>query len=218
MKKYFLPFLTLLLALPLFGGCGKYDYYAHVSDERSDLFCAECEDFSLTVSCVRREYPYLLDGIAAPVNTLLEAVLTETAPSGAEYELYFLEDVPRGGDMSFRSVTGDHYYSRTVQAFPEGSLSVRVVKDGTPRDLALTSVKTEQTISPQQALHFAVEAEKEYIRAHTKNGKFCGEFQVRLLRRDKNYYYVGIIDEQGNILSLLLDSGSGKVLARRERA
>ena len=58
-------------------------------------------------------------------------------------------------------------------------------------------------------------AEKETIANMTQNGAFGGEFYVRLLRRDKNYYYVGIIDTSGKTVSLLLDGESGEVLARR---
>lgn len=43
-----------------------------------------------------------------------------------------------------------------------------------------------------------------------------GEFHVRLLRRDANYYYVGIVDGKGHTISLLLDSETGETLARRE--
>lgn len=216
MKKSFLPFLTLLLLLPALSACGKYDYSAHISDVKSDLFLAETETYTLTVSCISREYPYLCDGVAASRSNLLEAVLTEKTPSGGEYELYFLEDVPKGGDMSFRSVTGDYFYSRSAEEFPEGSLSVRVVKDGVNEELLATSIKNENTLSPEEALEKAVTAEHETIEKMTRGGRFCGEFHVRLLRRDKNYYYVGIINEQGDILALLLDSETGETLARRE--
>lgn len=205
----------LLFALT---GCGTYDYSAHISDERSDLFVAETEEFTLTVSCVTRENPYLLDGIVATRSKLVEAVLAEHTPTGAEYEVYFLEDVPRGGDMSFRSTTGDYSYTRSVETFPSGSVSVRVVKNGAQTDLLATSVKTEHTLSVQSALDKAISAEKTRVDAMTRDGAFCGEFHVRLLHRDKNYYYVGIIDEQGGILSLLLDSETGEVLARRDKA
>lgn len=217
MKRYFLSFLSLLLLLPALSACGTYDYYAHVSDEKRDIFRAETETYTLTVSCVSREYPFLCDGVAAQKSDLLEAVLTEKTPSAGEYELYFLEDVPKGGDMSFRSVTGDWYYSRTAETFPEGSLSVRVVKDGTAEDIVATSVKTENTLSPREALQRAVDSEKDYISKMTRGGDFYGEFHVRLLRRDKNYYYVGIVNGEGDILSLLLDSETGEILARRER-
>ena len=217
MKGYFLSVLSLLLLLPALSACGTYDYYDHVSDEKRDIFCAETEVYTLTVSCVRREYPFLCDGVAAQKSDLLEAVLAEKDPSAAEYEIYFLEDVQKGGDMSFRSVTGDWFYSRTAEKFPEGSLSVRIVRDGTAEEIALTSVKTENTLSPEEALKKATDSEKDYLAKMTRGGVFYGEFHVRLLRRDKTYYYVGIVNSEGDILSLLLDSETGEILARRER-
>lgn len=218
MKKFLVVVLTCLMPLLLLTGCGGYDYFEHVSDEKSDLFLAETDEFTLTVSCCTRENPYLLDGVACTKSKLVDAVLAERQPTGAEYEIYFLEDVPKGGDMSFRSVTGDYSYTRSVEEFPSGSVSLRVVKNGTPLDLVATSVKTERTLSTSAALQKAIDAEKERVDALTRDGVFYGEFHVRLLRRDKNYYYVGIIDEQGGILSLLLDSETGEVLARRDRS
>lgn len=218
MKKHFFSFLSLLLLLPALSACGKYDYYAHVSDEKSDVFLAETENYTLTVSCVCREHPFLCDGVAAQKSNLLEAVLIEKEPSGGEYELYFLGDEPKGGDMSFRNVTGDWFYSRSVETFPESSLSVKIVKDGAQEEILATSVKTENTLSTRQALEKAVEAEHDRISKMTRGGVFCGEFHVRLLRRDKNYYYVGIVGGAGDILALLLDSETGEVLARRERS
>ncbi len=218
MKKFLVVVLTCLMPLLLLTGCGGYDYFEHVSDEKSDLFLAETDEFTLTVSCCTRENPYLLDGVVCTKSKLVDAVLAERQPTGAEYEIYFLEDVPKGGDMSFRSVTGDYSYTRSVEEFPSGSVSLRVVKNGTPLDLVATSVKTERTLSTSAALQKAIDAEKERVDALTRDGVFYGEFHVRLLRRDKNYYYVGIIDEQGGILSLLLDSETGEVLARRDRS
>lgn len=216
MKRPIYVLLLPLLLLPLLCGCGKYDYFAHVSDLRSDLFLAETERFTLTVSCVMREKPYLDDGIASAASPVVEAVLAEKELSGAEYEIYFLEDVPRGGDMSFRSVTGDYYYSRSVETFPEHSLSVRVVCGEEATELVATSVKTENTLTPEEALEKATDAEQEALSKLLSNGVLHAEFHVRLLRRDKNYYYVGIISEQ-SVISLLLDSETGDVLARRVR-
>lgn len=215
MKRTLLPILMTFVLLPLVTACGKYDYSAHISDERSDLFCAETEEFSLTVACVEREYPFLCDGKCAPRSKTVEATLTEKTKTGAEYEFYFLEDEPKGGEMSFRSVSGDYYYSRGTETFPTGSLSLRVVKDGTPCDLIATSVKTPSTLSPSDALSRAETAERDYFKALIRDGVFRAELHVRLLRRDKNYYYVGVVDEEGKTLSLLLDAETGNVLASR---
>ena len=215
MKKLPLFVIIFLLQFALLAGCKQTDYSLNISDERSDLFCAETEEFSVLVSCIERERPFLADGIVSPRVKTVEAVLTEKTLSGKEYEIYFLEDVPRGGEMSFRNVSGDYYYSRGVDVFPSGSVSLRIISGSETIELAATSVKSADTLTTKEALDHALSAEKETI-ARMSEGGFRGEFHVRLLRRDKTYYYVGIIDTQGHTVSLLLDSETGDVLARRE--
>lgn len=206
--------LLIPLLLPLLAACGgKYDYSRHISETRSDLFLASSEEFSLTLACITRERPYASDGVACPSVSYAEIVLTsETA--GGEYSVFVGEDW--GGEMSYRSLTGDWYFSRDLAEFPRNTVSIRVERDGKTWELAATSVKNEDTMSVSEALEIALEHEKEQIKRLTNGGVFHGEFRVRLLRRDVNYYYVGIIGQDGRTISLLLGAESGKVLARRE--
>ena len=50
----------------------------------------------------------------------------------------------------------------------------------------------------------------------TAGSTFEGEFTVRLMRRSRNYYFVGITGKKENA-ALLLDAETGEVLARRVR-
>lgn len=213
MKKKFSALILLCALLPSLGGCAGADYSSHLSEERSDLFCAETEHFTLTLACVSREYPYLADGVACPRSDYVEITLTGESEDG--FEIGFTVGEKRyGGEMSFRNVTGDYFFSQGVSAFPEGTVSVSVTYGGETTQLTATSVRTDETLTVEEALSAAVEAERETI--ENMGGKrFAGEFYVRLLRREKNYYYVGIIDTDGDTVSLLLDGESGAVLARR---
>ena len=207
--------MILLACLPALTACGKYNYTKHLSESKSDIFCAETEEFSITLSCVTREYPYLDDGITGARTKLCEIVLTSDEPMERDYTVAVLDDKEWGGEMSFRNLRGDWYYSQGVESFPEGSVALRVCWADEVRELTVTSVRSEKTLSPDDALSIAVETEKDTIDRLTQNGEFQGEFYVRLLRRDRNYYYVGIIDRGGKTLSLLLDAETGEVLARR---
>ncbi len=211
-----------LLILPLFcllvsaTACKSYDYRAHLSDVREEIFLAETEEFSLSLSCISREKPFLTDGIAAERSNYVEIVLTPVTYTGQTYEVEVLGDTVWGGEMSFRNVSGDYVYSKGVETFPEKSVSLRILSESGESVVTATGVKTEATLGVNEILNKAIEAEREKIDSLTENGVFRVEFHVRLLRRDKNYYYVGIVDQNGKILSLLLDSETGEVLARRE--
>lgn len=218
MKKKYSAFLILLCLLPALAACGKgYDYAKHISEARENIFRAETEEFTVTLSCVSREYPYASDGIAGPMSNVVEISLVPVSAAVTDYNVYLVEEGKTwGGEASFRNAFGDWFYSGS-HSFPEESVTLRIEWGEESRELTATSVKNEKTLSVQQALSAAVAAEKEYVDRMMQGGTFSGEFNVRLLRRDKNYYYVGIVGQDGKILSLLLDSESGEVLARREQ-
>ena len=219
MKRKFAG-LSLLLLVPALAACGGgYNYAAHLSEVRSDIFCAETEEFSVTLNCVSREYPYAADGVASPMQKLVEISVSPAENTAEEYSVYVLGENGEqilGGEASFRNFAGDWYFSESVEVFPEASVTLRISWGETVRELVATSVKNEATLAPEDALGCAVDAERELVDRLTEDGVFRGEFYVRLLRRDKNYYYVGILDRAGGVLSLLLDGETGEVLARRE--
>ncbi len=215
MKKPISAFLLILSMLPALTACGGYDYSAHISAAKSDLFCAETDEFTVTVSCVSREYPYVADGITCPMNSVMEVSLVPAKSQICDYEVYLLGETTWGGETSFRTYAGDYFYSESVRKFPEGSVTVQIKWEDETRELTATSVKNEKTLSVNEILEYAIKAEKETVKQMTRDGNFLGEFYIRLLRRNINYYYVGITDLNGTTVSLLLDSETGEVLAKR---
>ncbi len=217
MKTRYFLLLTAFL-LPLAASCAPaYDYTAHVSEIKSDVFIASCEQFTVTLSCVEREHPYAADGITCPKSKLCELELVQKVPSESDYAV-FLGDNTWGGELSFRTAEGDYFYSQSIDAFPEKSVNLCVKKDGETIEIAATSVKNEHTMSAYEALDRVVSHEKDYIASLMQNGAFEGEFYIRLLRRNTNYYYVGVTDKSGKTLALLLSAENGEILARRENA
>lgn len=216
MKKRTLLILATAALLPALTACAPYDYSDRLSEVRSDLFIAQTEEFTLTLACIEREYPYADDGVPCPMTKTVQATLSPvTAPAG-DVEIYIGEGEARwGGEASFRTTYGDYTLSEGVDAFPAGTVTVSVVYGETTHSLAATSVKNEDTLTPSEALAAGVEAERETLERMEENGVFCGELCVRLLRRDKNYYYFAVTNGQERV-SLLLDGETGAVLARRE--
>ena len=217
MKKAFLGVTLMAALLPALTACGKADYTKYLSEVKSDLFLCETEEFSCSLACISREYPYLNDGVAAEKTNVVEIVLESKIGNNYDFTVTATaEHFSVGGDTSFRNTSGDFYFSQGVKAFPSGSVVLTVQWEDESRELVATTIKNENTLSPEEALSFAVASEKETIDKMKQNGAFAGEFRVRILRRDKNYYYVGIVARDGSELALLLDGESGKTLARRQ--
>lgn len=217
MKKRIFLFIVPFFALIALSGCAKkYDYTAHLSEVKSDIFLASTEDFSVTLACISREHPYASDGIACPRSDVGEITLVSKTGAQTGFSVYVVGETEWGGEMNFRSVEDDWFYSESLSSFPEGAVTLRVEWEDGSCEIEATSVKNEGTMSAAEALEIAVEHEKDYVDRLMQNGTFDGEFRVRLLRRDVNYYYVGIVSKDGRVLSLLLGAESGEVLARRD--
>lgn len=208
--------LSVFLPVPVLAACGGCDYSAYISEARSDIFLAQTEAFTVTVSCLTREYPYISDGIVCPTGSLVEISLVPAVTDAEGYAVYLTGEISVGGETTYRTYAGDYYFSQGVEVFPSGSVDIEVVHGEETISLSATSVKSDKTLTVKEALSSAIAAEKETVSALTQGNSFSGEFYVRLLKRDAAYYYVGIVDRNGKTLSLLLDSESGEILARRQ--
>ncbi len=218
-KTHRLPKLFLLL-LPLVllfcGGCKKsVNYLDYVSELRSNIFLAKTEDFSLRIYAVNKETPYATDGIPEKCTPRVEAYLV--APDGtksAELEL-LLGEKSLGGEMSYDNVKCEYFYSATADISELYSIPCTLRYGDTEVQLTATSVKTEQTLTPKAALDKLTGEYPELFQELTDEYGFAGEIYLRLIYEDAPYYYVGVIDKEGNIEAFLLNAQTGKILARR---
>ncbi len=217
-KKIFFLLPLLLLFLLLFTGCKKsLDYFDYVSELRSNLFLARTENFSLKIYAVRKESPYAADGVAQPTAPRFEAYLI--APSGDKTtKLYFtVDEKKQGGEMSYDGVKGEYFYGCSLDVSSLSAIDCLLVYGDEEVRLTATSVLTKNTLAPKTALGKLHEACSEPFAALTDEYGFSGEIYVRLIYEDSPYYYVGIIDRDGEIEAFLLNAETGAILARRQK-
>ena len=81
MKKRTLLILATAALLPALTACAPYDYSDRLSEVRSDLFIAQTEEFTLTLACVEREYPYADDGVPCPMTKTAFVCLSDNIAS-----------------------------------------------------------------------------------------------------------------------------------------
>ena len=219
-KKCCLRSFCLLIStvfLCLFCGCkNELDYFAYVSELRSNILLAEADGFLLRVHAVEKELPYLSDGIPQERSTRTEIYLVAPAGDKTCNVAFSCGKREYGGEMSFDNVKTEYYFSCSLDISAERELPVRIEYGETVLELVAHSVKTENTITPQAALHTLQKAESELFASMTDKYGFSGEIYLRLIYEDSPYYYVGVINRNGEVNAFLLNAETGKILAKRK--
>lgn len=215
--KRFFSILSILLFLVSFSACKKnIDYFDYVSECRSNIFIAETDEYRLRIYAVTKEIPYVTDGIPKELSTRTEVFFI--APSGdKDCSLYFtVNGKEYGGELSYDNVKAEYYYSCTLDASACRELSCRIQYGDTEMQLRAASVLKVSTLSAKSVLYSIVENERELFTSLTDKYGFAGEIYLRLIYEDSPYYYLGVIDHNGNVYAFLINAETGKILAKRQ--
>ena len=218
---YFLPISLLTTFFLLFSvftlsACkNSVNYNDYVSELRANIFLGEWEDFSLRIYSVRKENPYATDGIPKEGTHRTEVYLS--APEGDETcnLTFMVNGTPYGGEMSFDNVRAEYYFFCTLDSANESRLDCEISYGEKAFSISALSVKTEDTLTPKNALALLIKEENELFKSLTDKYGFSGEIHLRLIYEDAPFYYVGIIDRTGKINAFLLNAQTGKILAKR---
>ena len=218
-KRFFriiLLSLTALLSLFFIACNKKVDYFSYVSELRSNILCAQTDEYFLSVYAVEKEYPYSLDGVKRETSMRTEIRLL--APSGDKtYEISFQHNGSTyGGEMSYDNVRAEYYYSCSLDVSSATEIDCMLICEDKQVSLCAKTVKTENTLSPQNVLAKLQETESELFSSLTDKYGFAGEIYIRLLYEDFPYYYIGVIDRNGYTSAFLMNGETGKILARRQ--
>lgn len=213
----------VLLAASLFVcGCSKkMDYTEYVSEYRSDVFCGTNGEYSVFVSCSRREYPYVADGNVADIGDMFEVVLS--APDNTKtYSVNFTAGGKEySAELSFDSVRLVHRWSQSIAAPEEREITFTFTVPDEPDEQAVqitaSSIRDDSVLPLTELLKKISEAQKDRFADLTVDNVFCGEIYVRLLYEAEDcYYYVGITDRSGNTYAMLADADTGEIIATKQ--
>ncbi len=216
LKNYFCVCLAVCF-LFLFTACqSNVDYFTYVSELRSNIFRVETDDFSLRIFAMEKEYPYATDGVAREKSARTEIYLV--APSGDKTcsIAFTVNNQEYGGEMSYDNVKAEYYYSCSLEISALTFIDCTLTYGESVSTFHVPSVKTETTISPQTALGLLQTAETELFNSLTDKYGFAGEIYLRLIYEESPYYYIGVIDRNGNTTAFLLNAETGKILAKRQ--
>ncbi len=194
----------------------KNDYFAYVSECRSNIFIGASETLSLRAYATQKESPYLTDGI--PCEKQVRTEIYVSAPSADKTCMLAFQvgDATISGEMSYDNVKGEYFFAQPIDT--SALVSIEFTLTYGEENIAITaqSVRTSETLSPKEILARAVESASELFQAMTDEYGFTGEIYMRLLYEDAPFYYVGVIDRSGKVTAFLWNANTGKLLAKRE--
>ena len=225
-KNLFLPrgrvFLVVLLLLCsalsfLLCGCGtKTDYFSYVSEFRNNIFLAETDEVSLRIYSVCKESPYQADGIAHESTARTEVYLLAQEGSQAYTLTIHINGKEYGGELSYDNVKAEYFLSFSLDISAEKELSCVLTCGDKTMPINATSVLLGDTLPAQAILENVRNYAPDLFKNMTDKYGFLGEIYLRLLYEDAPYYYVGVINRDGEIHAFLVNAINGKVLAYRK--
>ena len=223
MKKFLKFKLLILLALStilfafLFGCSKNVDYTPYVSQLRLSVYQGSSQNFKVTAYAEKRETPFIPNGT---VSELINAVIVKVeflngSPSDANLKLFYGEKSITA-PLTYNPVSEKSTATIKVENLPSSpSITVEITSGEILEKLTLSSVIFDKTISYQEAINQAINADKE-LSSKLFKAEVSAEINVRIIVGDgKNYYYVGLIDKLGNTTAYLIDGETGSVLAKR---
>lgn len=202
--------------MPIIRSAKALDYFDYVSELRSNILIAETENYTLRAYAVEKEYPYTPDGIRRDVTKRAEIYFV--APSGEKNcSVSFCADGNTyGGEAAYDNVKAEYFFSVSADLSNLQSLEFKVEYGEEKFSLTASTVKRESTLTPRQVLEKLRENEPSVFTELTTSDGFVGEIYIRLISENEPYYYIGLIEKSGKIQAYLLNSDTGKILAKRE--
>lgn len=195
----------------------KIDYMSYVSELRKEIFTAENEQVSVMVYAGAKENPAILDGVKNDTRLIvgIKAIFNQEPQSTVTATLCFDDksyEIPLNFHPVKRALAGEI----ELPVLPEKQVEVKLSYDQTEILLTAKTRLFEDTVSYSDALASVTQKAEGFLKEHVKAGVLKCEIIIRLLcEHNKNYYYVGLVCNEGLKRSYLVDGKTGEVVAEK---
>ena len=216
MKKIALS-LILIISLAILSACSSdLNLELYVSEMRLNAYVYASSDYSLTLFEKEAESPYVSDGFVGKMQKSLSIRLENFTrlPDDASVKLnYGGKEIQ--GSFIYNPVNSKYTVEVIVdKLFPSSEITLTLITSEGETELTLKRV-TQGEVDLKKALSAVSKHARSYIeKAISSSGGI--EVHVRVIPENEvNYYYVGIVDQNGNVKAFLVDGKTLKILAER---
>lgn len=216
--KRILLLLTGILCLMLVG-CGsseKTTLDRYLCELRSDVFEGEADGITLKAA-------YGFKNASATENTSdriykLFVRLDGDVKDDATYHVAITYNGKEYKNACDLLPSGAPFTAFEIPDFTEKEFTATVICGSDVYAVTLKSLLPDGTVACEQMLSEVFKSQKELINKYIdEDGNFRGSICARVLvRKEKPYWYVGFISEQGDVKAFLVDGITCDVLAVRE--
>lgn len=222
MKKLICILFTfaLITACLFICGCKEDNVLTpHVSELRQDIFEGKSESYTLKAYYGYNERIHDIDGVKNSPTHKLSFMLKGLETDTVTYRLIFEYDGQKyNQDFALHPVKNLLIANLEIEGFNEKSFDVSVMSGSSVEKVRMTSIVPKNALTYAQALTKLIEQQPDLIKSYTDtNGNFQGEVIERIIvKNNKAYWYIGLVNKEKNLKALLIDGENGKVLAIRE--
>ena len=205
MKKTLLFVMLSLCLCFSVCACRGDGYESRITDLRTDVYLAEGETFTLTAYTGRREIPFSADGAVGNVQNVI-LIKLQTSDNSARQVILDLDGKEYVADFTTHPTS--HHLSAVI-SFPKTqaeTLNAKVVFGENAVDVTLSKKTPKDAISYQKALSIAVKSFSDVE---------SGEFHVRLLCENQNFYWFCAVAREGGSEAVLLSATDGTMIAKK---
>lgn len=225
MKRRFVIVIHLIAILALWAicvlsGCKKdAGLTPHVSQLRSRLYSAECDDITVQAAYGFREQPFINDGKVGNIVHSLTFRITD-APSDAAERIIIIKhnNVEYKATFKLNALSNSLTASINIEEFDKRTFDGVIIQGSSARTVTFESIVPNNTMDYSRALSYFEKNQPALKQSFTDaEGNFCAEIYARIIVKDgKGYWYLGFADGGDRLKALLIDGENGEVLAVRD--
>ena len=215
MKRFIKLFLAVILTIPCLFllGCNKTNpLEANIVELRSEIYQAQTDSFRLKAS-----YGFKTDEKGNKMQTLT-VYLYDKLTDNASYSLSVLENgINYQQTFSVNPLKNALTVQFEIENFTKKTFEATILSSSTAEKIGFQSLVPNDILDYKKALQHFQTDQATLIENRTTTGTFQDKIVMRIVvKEEKAYWYIGIIEKDGSLKALLLDAKSGKTLAIRE--
>ena len=222
MKKFFCLIIAVIFCFSLCS-CSSLmkRREQNISELRDELMVSEFGNDKVTLISGRRENPFVVDGKSGEkIDFTVVTFYPEKAMESARFT-YRFDDGTAEIEGEFCKHPFKNTYSFEIAKRITGNAMIVIEGDNYEHQFDLASVKTANTIMPDQALEKAELRLGEHIKKLTSGNKLNAEIFIRFLENPISsqggyYWYVAFVPDKYAVYATLIHPETGEIIATRE--